>query len=238
MIGVLYENEDWLPPLVASLEKKSLPYKLHFVDGGSMDISTPPAAAVYINRMSPSSHTRGHMDGVRFIREYLWVLESQGFPIINGSNSFSFELSKVRQHSALEAFGIQTPRTLATTGTKRLAETALRLTPPFITKHNQGGKGLGVKLFQSHKAFLDYLAENPYESSPDNINLLQDYVQPKEQYITRVEIVDGQFLYAIRSSTKDGFELCPADACALDDQFCPVGENSDSGKSRAMHSRE
>ena len=230
MFVVLYENEDWLPPLVASLEKKSLPYKLRFINGGDIDISVPPEPAVYINRMSPSSHTRGHMDGVRFMREYLWVLESHGLPVINGSNSFSFELSKVRQHSALEAFGIQTPRTIATTGTKSLKETALQLKPPFITKHNQGGKGLGVKLFQSHQAFFDNLAGNPYESSPDNINLLQDYIQPKNQYITRVEIVDGKFLYAIRSSTEDGFELCPADACALDDAFCPVGEEADSGK--------
>jgi hypothetical protein len=230
MIVVLYENEDWLAPLVSSLERKSVPYKLRFINGGNIDISTPPEQAVYINRMSPSSHTRGHMDGVRFMREYLWVLESHRLPVINGSTSFSFELSKVRQHTALEAFGIHTPKTIATTGTQTLKEASLRLKPPFITKHNQGGKGLGVKLFQSHQAFSEHLANNSYESSPDNINLLQDYIQPRNQYITRVEIVDGQFLYAIRSSTEEGFELCPADACALDDAFCPIGEEADSGK--------
>jgi len=230
MIVVLYENEDWLPPLVASLERKSVPYRLQFVNGGSIDISTPPQDAVYINRMSPSSHTRGHMDGIRFMREYLWVLESHDLPVINGANSFSFELSKVRQHAALESFGIQTPRTIATTGTTALKENALRLEPPFVTKHNQGGKGLGVKLYPSHQAFFDFLDNSSYESSPDNINLLQDYIQPQNAYITRVEIVDGQFLYAIRSSTEDGFELCPADACSLDDAFCPIGENADTGK--------
>ena len=116
MIIVLYENEDWLVPLVSSLKKKNLPYQTHFVNGGQIDISRTPEKAVYINRMSPSSHTRGHMDGVLFMREYLSVLEAHGMPIINGSNSFSFELSKVRQHSFLEAFGIQTPRTIATVG--------------------------------------------------------------------------------------------------------------------------
>ena len=91
MIIVLYENEDWLMPLVSSLEKKNLPYQTRFVNGGQIDISRTPEKAVYINRMSPSSHTRGHMDGVLLMREYLSVLEAHGMPIINGSNSFSFE---------------------------------------------------------------------------------------------------------------------------------------------------
>ena len=230
MVIVLYENEDWLAPLVSSLEKKSVPYELRFINGGQIDISAPPKSAVYINRMSPSSHTRGHMDGVVFMKDYLGVLESYGMPIINGSSSFVFELSKVRQHSALEAFGIQTPRTIASIGKENFKESVQKIKPPFITKHNQGGKGLGVQLFQSRESFLNFLKQDKYEDSPDGINLVQDYIKPANEYITRVEIVDGKFLYAIRSSTADGFELCPADACSIDDAFCPVGEDSDSGK--------
>lgn len=230
MVVVLYENEAWLAPLVSSLEKKSIAYELQFINGGQIDISLPPTPAVYINRMSPSSHTRGHMDGVRFVKEYLGVLEAHGLPVINGSDSFVFELSKVRQHAALEAFGIPTPRTIASIGIDNFREAAKSIAPPFITKHNQGGKGLGVQLFQSREAFWNFLKEDKYEASPDGVNLIQDYIKPANAYITRVEIVDGQFLYAIRSSTSDGFELCPADACAIDDAFCPVGEEANSGK--------
>ena len=42
--------------------------------------------------------------------------------------------------------------------------------------------------------------------------------------ITRAEFVGGRFLYAVEVDTSDGFELCPADACAIGDAFCPVGE--------------
>ena len=31
-------------------------------------------------------------------------------------------------------------------------------------------------------------------------------------------------MYAVEVDTSDGFELCPADACAVGDAFCPVGE--------------
>ena len=63
------------------------------------------------------------------------------------------------------------------------------------------------------------------DGSPDGVVVLQQYIQPAEPFITRVEIVDGEFQYAIRSSTEDGFELCPAEACAPGDAFCPVGDS-------------
>ncbi|MEW6213568.1 MAG: hypothetical protein AB1631_35055, partial [Acidobacteriota bacterium] len=46
-------------------------------------------------------------------------------------------------------------------------------------------------------------------------------------HITRIETLDGKFLYAIRvSTTGESFNLCPADACQVDetpmDMACPV----------------
>jgi hypothetical protein len=42
--------------------------------------------------------------------------------------------------------------------------------------------------------------------------------------ITRAEFVGGRFIYAVEVDTSDGFELCPADACAVGDVACPAGE--------------
>ena len=94
---------------------------------------------------------------------------------------------------------------------------------PFITKHNQGGKGLGVRLFRDLASFDAYVDSDEFEDGIDGVTLLQQYIEPPEPFITRVEIVDGVFQYAIRSATTGGFELCPADACALDaDALCPA----------------
>jgi hypothetical protein len=50
----------------------------------------------------------------------------------------------------------------------------------------------------------------------DGITLLQEYLRPARPRITRVEIVGGEFIYAITADTaRGGFELCPADACAV-----------------------
>lgn len=230
MIYVLYENEDWLPPLTDALSRQNIPFTPIFTKDNSIDITQTPPKGVYINRMSPSSHTRGNQTGVSYTKEFLWQLEMNNLPIINGSSSFALELSKVRQHAALEAFGIRTPKTVAVVGTEGLLEAAKQFTPPFITKHNQGGKGLGVQLFYSFEAFERSMNENGFQSSPDNINLIQQYITPKAPFITRIEIVNGTFQYALQSSTEGGFELCPADVCNIDDAFCPVGSEAKSEK--------
>jgi hypothetical protein len=41
--------------------------------------------------------------------------------------------------------------------------------------------------------------------------------------ITRAEFIGGRFCYAVEVDTRDGFELCPADVCSIDDAFCPAG---------------
>ena len=220
-VHVLFENNDWIPPLAEALDRRGVPWTPHYLEGGLLDLTRSPDPGVYLNRMSPSAHTRGHQGGVLLVREWLGLLEAHGLPVINGSRAFSLEVSKIRQDVALRAAGIRTPETLAVIRGD-LKRAARQLGTPFVTKHNQGGKGLGVQLFRELDAFDAYVDGPDFVESPDGITLLQRYIAPAEPFITRVEIVDGRFLYAIRSSTEGGFELCPADACAVGDDFCPA----------------
>lgn len=231
MLHVLYENEAWLPPLAEALDRSGLPWRQARVAGGAFDPAAAPPVGVFVNRMSPSAHTRGNGDGIVFMREYLPYLEAHGRRVINGAASFALEVSKARQHAALQAAGIVTPPTVAVVGRGGLSAAGRQIGTPFLTKHNQGGKGLGVRLFTDLDDFDTYVASDAFEEPFDNVTLVQRYVKPREPYITRVEIVDGRFLYALRASTEGGFQLCPADACAAEradaiaagDAFCPVG---------------
>lgn len=222
-LQILFENEAWMPPLREALDARGVPYVERHVEDGFVDLLSDPPDDVYLNRMSPSSHTRGHQGGVVFTKQLLRVLEAADRTVINGSRAFDLEVSKVEQHLALRRAGLLTPRTIAVVGgPDRLLEAARTLALPFITKDNQGGKGLGVQLFRSLDAFEAYVRSADYVPGPDGVTLLQQYIEPAEPFITRVELVAGRFLYAIRSSTVNGFELCPADACAVDEAFCPV----------------
>lgn len=227
-VHVLFENPAWLPPLTAALEAESLPYELVEVWRGVIPPDSEPAEGIYLNRMSPSSHTREHHESVALMSEMLAWLEHHGRTVINGSRAFSLEISKLRQHLALRRHGILTPATVLAVGTEQLRDAARALRGPFITKHNQGGKGLGIQLFQSVDELERHLDAGDYEPGPNGQMLVQQYIRPREPFITRVEIVDGRFLYAMRSDTSKGFELCPSDACQIQaaPEVCPADGNA------------
>ena len=222
-IHVIHENEDWLPPFAAALDDAGLPWAEWFLDGGTLDLDGPPPEGVFWSRMSASCHTRGHLRAKEHTRSVLSWLEGYGRRVVNGRRVLELEMSKVDQHAALRAAGFDVPRTIAVVGDPSQARAvARRLDLPFITKDNQGGKGFGVQRFDSYEAFDAYLDGDGFVPPTDHTLLLQEYVEPAEPVITRVEVVGARFLYALTADTSEGFELCPADACSTDDAFCPT----------------
>ena len=137
------------------------------------------------------------------------------------------ETRKAEQYMLLQKHGIRTPKTLLAVGKAQIARAALALNEwPLIVKPNRGGKGLGVQLFHSLTE-LNAFVESHDEISLDGITLVQQYIKPAEGTITRLEFIDGKFYYAVKVDASGGFELCPADFCAIDDAFCPVGSESE-----------
>ena len=225
-IHVIHENPAWLEPLAKALDAERLPWRDWFLDGGTFDLSRPPPEGVFYNRMSASSHTRDHRYAAELTAAVLAWLAGHGRRIINGPRALDLEISKARQYAALEAAGIRIPRTVLVAGKDRLVP-ALREHfggGPAILKPNRGGKGLGVRLFHDAGALAAYLDGPEYEAPVDGLDLLQQYVRAPEPLITRAEFIGGRFFYAVEVDTSDGFELCPADQCAVGDAFCPAGE--------------
>ncbi len=62
---------------------------------------------------------------------------------------------------------------------------------------------------------------------------MQQHIRAPAPLITRAEFVGGRFLYAVEVDTSDGFELCPADACAVGDALCPAGADAGDDRKRA-----
>jgi hypothetical protein len=215
-VYVIHENPDWYPPIAAAFDAFGVPHEQWLLGDEVIDLDSEPPAGVFWSRMSASSHTRDHTYAKDQTRGVLSWLELHHRRVVNGRRVIELEMSKVEQHAALRAAGFDVPRTIAVAGTSKLAAAARRLPAPFISKHNQGGKGLGVRLFSSHEEFDAYLASADFEFPADGITLLQEYLRAAEPRITRAEIVNGEFIYAITADTElGGFQLCPADACAV-----------------------
>lgn len=222
-IYVLHENSEWVVPLRAAFGELNLPFEEWFLDEGVLDFSSPPPLGVFYNRMSASSHTRHHRYAPEYTSTVLAWLDSHGRRVINNSRALQLEINKIAQYAALRNFGVRTPRTFAAVGKENVIKAAAHFSGSFITKHNRAGKGLGVRLFQSQPALRDYVLGGEFDDSVDGITLLQEYIRAPAPFITRVEFIGGEFLYAVQVDTSLGFELCPADVCQIGDAFCPVG---------------
>ena len=221
MIIVIHENNEWISPFTIAFEKLNFDYEIWYVPEMSLDLEALPPDAVYWNRMSASSHTRGHRYEPELVSGILSWLERHKRTVINGSKALDLEVSKIRQYQQLEQFSIKTPKTFCAIRKEDLVKGADNIGYPLITKHNRAGKGLGVRKFDNEEALNDYIFGDDFEPSPDGITLLQEYVYAPSQSIVRMEFINSKFLYAVEVDTSQGFELCPADACEIESN-CPT----------------
>lgn len=232
-IYVLHEHNEWTMHLQNRLEELSLPYELWHLDEGQFDLSSEPPEGIFYSRISASSHTRDHRFAPEYAEAVLAWLERHERTVINGSRALRLEVSKVNQYMALNQAGIVTPKTIAAVGKKNIVQAAKQLDiPSFITKHNRAGKGQGVHLFHSIDALQEYIHGPGFDEPVDGITLIQQYIQAPTPHIIRHEFINGKFFYAVKVDTTEGFELCPADACSIEDLFCPATGEQDGAKAK------
>ena len=85
---------------------------------------------------------------------------------------------------------------------------------PVVVKPNIGGSGAGIVRFDSPDTLARASREGTLQLGIDSTALVQEYVSADAGRIVRVEVLNGQYLYAIRIYTPgDSFNLCPADVC-------------------------
>jgi len=232
-IYIIHENDEWIEPLSKELQEINAPFEEWHLGKRNIDHLDKPPQGVFYNRMSASSHTRGHRYAPEYTAVVLNWLEKNKRRVINNSRALSLEISKSLQYKELASFGIKTPRTIYCSNKESILKSANVFTKPFITKHNRGGKGLGVKLFNNKKELDSYVSSRNFEPSIDGITLLQDYIDANPKVIKRVEFVNSKFLYTVEVDASEGFELCPA--CPEDQndipqqqiagEFCPTTGN-------------
>ena len=226
-IFVIHENAEWLPPFAAAFDRLGLSWSDWHLHEGVFNLSARPPEGVFYSRMSASAHTRGHRHAPELTAAVIAWLEGHGRRVLNGSRALALEISKAAQYAALGKAGLAVPRTVLVGGdVAAVAEAARRHfgSEPVILKPNRGGKGLGVQLFATTAALEEHLGGPDAEAAPvDGLWLLQEYIRAPRPVIHRAEFVGGRFLYAVEVDTSGGFELCPADACAIGDAACPAG---------------
>ncbi len=224
-LAVLYEHPEWFRLLFAELNRRGIEYTeipAHELLFDPEQEALP--APLILNRMSPSAWKRGHGNAIFAVKEYLRHVEARGAAVINGSKAYEVETSKARQLDLFRKAGVAYPRARVINHPSLALPASEGLRFPVVVKANIGGSGAGIFKFDSVKE----LAEGVFDLGLDSTALVQEFLPARGSSITRIEVLNGEFLYAIRITTDfSNFNLCPADICRKEEpvpamELCPV----------------
>jgi hypothetical protein len=214
-IAVYYEHPEWFRPLFAELERRDL--SVVRIDAAShrFDPSeTAPDFSLLVNRASPSAYIRDHGQSTFYTLHWLRHLERLGIPVVNGADAYSLELSKATQLDLLTSLRLPYPTARVINAAAQALDAARGLRYPILVKPNIGGSGAGITRYDSRESLADAVSRGQVLLGMDGTALVQESAPLRGGHITRVETLNGKFLYAIDVYPATGsFDLCPADAC-------------------------
>jgi hypothetical protein len=216
-LAIFYEHPDWFTPLFAELDRREIPYDRLLAHNSYFDPADCQSPyALVVNRMSPSAYLRGHTQAMFYTLHYLAFLNEIGANVLNGYDAYVYEFSKARQLSLLHRLGLPYPRARVINDPSQAPAAAEGLTFPVILKPNIGGSGAKIVAFQTPAELHQAASDSSLDLGIDQTALIQEYLPATDQSIVRVEILGGEYLYAIRLHLTVGeFNLCPADYCQV-----------------------
>jgi glutathione synthase/RimK-type ligase-like ATP-grasp enzyme len=212
-LAVLYENHEWMAGLFDQLDQRGLDYDAIDLTDGAFLLDAPGDYSLVINRVSPSAYLRGHGSAIRLASSWLETLERSGRRVINGARSFQLETSKVAQHLLIRDLGLRVPATAVFNDRHAIRSLARDFPFPAILKPDMGGSGAYVRFVANREHLETLLRDEPDLFGPDHMLLLQEFITAADGTIMRIELVDGEFLFAMRVRPTNTFNLCPAEGC-------------------------
>jgi glutathione synthase/RimK-type ligase-like ATP-grasp enzyme len=218
-IAIYYEHPDWFRPLFAELDRRGVPYVRIDAASHSYDpAETQSPYSLVFNRASPSAYLRGHGQVTFHTQSWLRHLERIGVPVVNGAEAYQMETSKALQLEILNYLGLPYPKARVINNAALAPEAAKGLRFPVIVKANIGGSGAGITRFDTAESLAEAARTGTIDLGIDHVALVQELAPLRDGHITRVEVLDGRFLYAINVyPAEDSFNLCPADICQTTD---------------------
>ena len=214
-LAILYEHPLWFEPLFAALDRRGIGYsKIQLADHHFDPAETGPPAPVVLSRVAMSGFLREAEHGTFYAEALLAHWQRLGARVLNGADLLEVYSSKARQLSIIAGLGLAIPQTRVVHRARDLVKASEGMAFPLLVKVNIGGSGAGITRYASRDELAQSIEDGTIPASIDKVLMLQDYVPPRGGAITRIETLNGRYLYAIAvESGGDSFDLCPADAC-------------------------
>jgi hypothetical protein len=217
-VAVYYEHPEWFQPLFDELERRNISFvKLHAPDHFHDPSVRESPYSLVVNRVSAFPSGGSHPEIVLYAQQYLAYLEEIGVRVINGHDAFVLGASKARQADIFERLGVPYPRARVINHPSQALAAADGLNFPIVVKPNIGGSGAGIQRYDSMDQLAVGVKNGVIDMGIDHTALVQEFLTAANNEIIRVEILNGEFLYALRLPiSDDSFNYCPADGCNID----------------------
>lgn len=215
-LAIVYEHPEWFEPLFAALDRHGVSYVKVPLAGHSFDpaASAAPARVVF-SRVAMSSFLRDPEHPIFYAQSLFEHWQGQGTRVVNAS-ALNIDTSKARQMSLIARLGLKGPATRVAHRQADIPAAAQGLRFPVLVKADIGGAGAGITRYETPERLAEAAGEKWCPVGVNGISLIQEYAPRRGGKITRVETLNGRYLYAIDiESPGDAFDLCPADACLV-----------------------
>jgi glutathione synthase/RimK-type ligase-like ATP-grasp enzyme len=215
-LAVVYEHPQWFEPLFAKLDERGVDYLKISLAGHRFDPAGSPAPArVVFSRVAMSSFLRDPEHPIFYAQSLFEHWQGQGTRVIN-ADALMIDTSKARQLSLISRLGLKGPATRAAHRQADLPRAAEGLRFPVLVKADIGGSGSGIVRYETPEDLAQAAADRTAPVGVNGVSLIQEYAPRREGRITRIETLNGRYLYALDiESPGETFDLCPADACMV-----------------------
>lgn len=215
-LAIVYEHPQWFEPLFAALDRRGVSWVKIPLAGHSFDPAASPAPArVVFSRVAMSSFLRDPEHPIFYAQSLFEHWSGQGTRVVNGA-ALPIDTSKARQLSLIARLGFKGPETRAAHRQADLPKATEGLRFPVLVKADIGGSGAGIVRYETPADLAEAARAGTAPMGVNGIALIQEYAPRRGGGITRVETLNGEYLYALEvESPGDAFDLCPADACLI-----------------------
>lgn len=199
-IAILFESHEWSS--FALYDKLA-----QYVDKTQIqlyDLQTEVADTailqndLIVSRIFASSQFRGHQRALERAASLLLQGEKLGKRLINSAAAHFYEIDKSRTASVLTQHKLPTPKVFGL-GSPKDSISNFDIAFPLIIKPNCGGRTTDTHVVTDIEALQRLWSK----LNPDVMFILEEYITPKDNTITRVEVIDGQCVQILKKSLTD-----------------------------------
>ena len=218
---MLYEHPTWSTALVERMVQRG-------VDVTPIDVGSSPspdgAFDLWVNRVNTMPSEGRSPSLVASFMHLLLSLDASGAAVVNGFRCHAIGCSKAAQSALFSRLGLQAPRAVSIESPAAAVRVAEELVFPVLTKPNVGGSGAGIVRHDTLAQLAAAVDRNVVDLGIDGTGLVQEVIPSADGLVHRVEILDGELLYASQQKIQDGFNYCAADGCSIEDGAIEIVE--------------